>query len=277
MNLPPSTRQHSISLGRSAVARSVLAFGAAGLLAVGSFSSVYAASPSTAATAAGGHRFCIPEWTAAIATPGIDKLRAAGDCEINRRFVTLDTLTRLVNTSDVLTADHKVDLRDMNTVNPANYAAERAGLTALKASIDGDTTLAALRTDVGKIAPDYRVYLLVVPKTHLVAASDATAKAIARFGPLSSELQTLINQAKADGKDVAAAQAALDDLNAKVAQAGGLNGPVAGSILPLSPSDWNNGTAGPALTAARSSIHQARGLLLDARKDAHRVIVLLGS
>jgi hypothetical protein len=276
MNFHPLNLHLSSGLARSAAVRSIVAVGAAGLLAVGSFSSVYAAGPSTAAAAAG-HRFCIPEWTAAVATPGIDKLRAAGDCEINRRFVTLDALTRLVNGSDVLTADHKIDLRDVNAINPASYAAERAGLTTLKASIDSDTTLAALRADVGKIAPDYRVYLLVVPKTHLVAASDATAKAIARFGPLSSELQNLINLAKAAGKDVTAAQAALDDLKAKVAQAGTVNESVAASILPLSPSDWNNGTAKPLLTAARSSIHQARGLLVDARQDAHKVIVLLGS
>jgi hypothetical protein len=265
----------SAPLGRAAVA-----LGAAGLLAVGSFSPVYAADPTAATnstTAAAAHRFCIPQWASAIATPGIDKLRAVGDCEINRRFVTLDGLTYLVNHSDALTANHKIDLRDVNSVNPASFAAERAGLTTLKGQIDSDTTLAALRADVGKIAPDYRVYLLVVPKTHLVVAADATEKASARFGPLSTELQNLINEVKAGGKNVDAAQAKLDDMNAKVAQANGLIAPVAGSILGLSPADWNNGTAGPALKSARQTIHQTRTLLVDARQDAHQVIVLLGS
>ncbi len=276
MNLPASTR----------FGRAVLAVGAAGLLALGSISSVAAAGPSagstvasttTTATTAATHRFCVPEWAAALAQPRVDLLRAVGDCEINRRFVTLDTLTRLVNQSDVLTADHKVDLRDVNALNPASFAAERTGLTALKARIDADTTVAALRADIARIAPAYRVYLLVVPKTHLVAAADATEKASARFGPLASELQNLINLAKAAGKDVTAAQAALDDLNAKVAQVNGLIGPVAGSILPLSPGDWNGGTAGPLLTSARATIHESRTLLAAASKDAHQVIALLGS
>ena len=272
--------QLSPRLGRAAVARAAVAVGAAGLLAVGSFSSVYAADPSAATnstTAAAVHRFCIPEWAAAKAHPGVDTLRAVGDCEINRRFVTLDGLTYLVNHSDALTAAHKIDLRDVNSVNPASFAAERPGLARLKATIDSDTTVAALRLDVAKIAPDYRVYLLVVPKTHLVNAADATEKASARFGPLASELQNLINQAKAGGKNVTAAQAKLDDMIAKVAQANGLIAPVAGSILPLSPAGWNNGTAGPILKAARQTIHQTRTLLVGARQDAHQVIVLLGS
>ena len=272
-----------VPFGRTAIARSIVSFGAAGLLVAGSFASVNAASPSaspstSASTAtAAGHRFCIPEWTAAIAQPRVDRLRAVGDCEINRRFVTLDSLTHLVNTSDVLTSEHKIDLRDVNSTNPASFAATRSGLTTLKSSIDTDTTVAALRTDIAKIAPDYRVYLLVVPKTYLVSASDAVEKASARFGPLASELQNLINLAKADGKDVTAAQAALDDLNAKVSQVNSLIGPVANSLLPLSPSDWNNGTAKPVMSSARTTIHQSRDLLVAAGKDAHKVIVLLGS
>ena len=95
--------------------------------------------------------------------------------------------------------------------------------------------------------------------------------------PLASELQNLINLAKADGKDVTEAQAKLDDLNAKVGQANGLITPSPGSVLPLSPADWNSGAAKPVLQAARQSLHQARGLLVDARQDAHQIIVLLGS
>ncbi len=261
--------------------RAVVALGAAGLLAIGSFTSVYAADPTVATnstTAAGIHHFCIPQWAAVKAHPGnVDVLRAAGDCEISRRFVTLDGLTYLVNHSTVLTADHKTDLISGGSVNPASFVTERAGLTTLKASIDADTTIAGLRTDIAKIAPDYRVYLLVVPKTHVVAAADGSAKVSARFVPLASELQNLINQAKADGKDVTQAQAKLDDLNAKVGQANGLIGPVAGLVLPLSPADWNSGAAKPVLQAARQSLHQARTLLMDARQDARRIIVLLGS
>ncbi len=267
--------------------RATLALGAAGLLAIGSFSSVYAADPTTATTgtattsttgAAATHRFCVPEWAAVVAHPGsVDMLRAAGDCEINRRFVTLDGLTYLVNHSEVLTAAHKTDLIDANPGNPTSFVAERAGLTSLKASIDVDTTIASLRADIGKIAPDFRVYLVVVPKTHLVAAADGAAKVSARFVPLATELQNLINEAKADGRDVTKAQAALDDMNAKVGQANGLIAPVAARLLPLSAADWNNGTAGPVIKQARTTLHSARTLLRDARQDAHQVIVLLGS
>jgi hypothetical protein len=47
--------------------------------------------------------------------------------------------------------------------------------------------------------------------------------------------------------------------------------------MPLSPADWNSGAAKPVLQSARQTLHSARTLLVDARQDAHQIIVLLGS
>jgi hypothetical protein len=47
--------------------------------------------------------------------------------------------------------------------------------------------------------------------------------------------------------------------------------------MPLSPKDWNDGKAGPALGAARSTLHEARDLLRIARADAHKIIDILRS
>ncbi len=261
----------------SRMARILLGLGAAGLIVAGAVGTASAASPapSTRPVAEGTHRFCPAEWLALRANQTVETLRAVGDCEINRRLATLAQLDSRVAAAPQFTDLHKDQLRKVNNVNPASYEAERAGLRALKGKIDTETDLAVLRGLIADIAEDFRVYVLVVPKTHLVGGADAADKAADRLAPLATRLQELIDKAKGNGKDVKNAQALLDDMKRKTSQADGIIAPVVGSIMPLSPADWNNGTAGPALRAAREKIHQARELLAAARSDARQIIDLL--
>jgi len=264
----PSPRRRRVSR----TARILVSLAAVALIAVAAVgTSTAAESPASGER----HRFCADEWLAATANRTVATLRAVGDCEIARRIVTLDALDARVAGADAFTDLHKDQLRKVNNVNPASYAAEKTGLLALKAKIDGETDLAALRADIARIAEDFRVYVLVVPKTHLVGGSDATDKAIDRLATLATRLQSLIDAAAARGKDVTAAQAALNDMKAKTNQADALVTPVVGTIMPLSPAAWNAGTAGPALGSARTTIQQARELLRTARADARTVIELL--
>jgi hypothetical protein len=250
----------------------------AGLMTAASITSAAAASPSPDRAALGDHhRFCAAEWRAAAANPSVETYRAVGDCEIRRRIVTLDALDERVAASLVITAVHKEQLRKRNDVNPASYEVQRAGLLELKRRIDAESDLRALRGLIADIAEEFRVYLLVVPKTYLVGGADATDKATARLTELATKLQGLIDRAKAAGKDVSRAQALLDDMEAKTGQAEALIDPVVGSIMPLSPADWNDGVAGPALRAARDKIQDARELLRGARANAKEIVEILRS
>lgn len=261
----------------SRMVRILLGLGAAGLIVAGAVGSASAASPapSTRPAAEGTHRFCAAEWLALTANRTVETLRAVGDCEINRRLETLAHLDSRVAAAPQFTDLHKDQLRKVNNVNPASYEAERTGLRALKGQIATETDLAVLRGLIADIAEDFRVYLLVVPKTHLVGATDAADKAADRLTQLASRLQELIDKAKGNGKDVKDAQALLDEMKRKTSQADAIIAPVVGSIMPLSPADWNNGTAGPALRAARERIQQVRDLLAAARSDARQIIDLL--
>lgn len=204
---------------------------------------------------------CATQRQAAKAEPTVATLRALGDCELARRFTTLDRLTAGIGQAKALTDTHRTALL-------AIIARTRTGLTALRSTIDADATVAALRADLPKIAQDYRVYLLVGPQVRLTRAADAGAAAVTRLNAVAERLQARIDRQRAAGKDVTAAQTALADLERNTALAAAQVGPVAGHVLPLLPADWNDGTAKPILVAARGSIKTARAELQAARKDA---------
>lgn len=243
-------------------ARSILAgLAIAGILAVSSATIVTAASPLVAGGPAG-KGVCATAAGAVKTSLSLDTLRAFGDCEIARRFVTLNSLASRVTGSKVLTGSDAAALS-------SEIASTKSGLTSLKAKIDAETSLAALKAEIRQIATDYRVYLLVVPQVNLVSGADAVQAAKPIFDKISANLTARIAAAKAAGKDTTAAQADLDAMNAAVAQAVGLAQPLPAALLPLTPAQYNGGTAGPVLKNARAALVQARGLLQSARADAH--------
>lgn len=218
-----------------------------------------AAAPATSGPS--GNGVCAVEAAARKAGATVETLRAFGDCEINRRFTTLTTLSSKIAASKVMTSDQAAALQ-------SEIDATRSGSTDLKASIDGDTTVAALKLDIVKIATQFRVYLLVGPQVNLVNASDAVLAAQTKFATINTNLAARIATAKAAGKDTAAAQASLDAMNASVSAAVNLATPLPAQLLPLTPAQYNGGTAGPVLNSARSAVVQARNDLKTAMADA---------
>jgi hypothetical protein len=241
--------------------RSVLAgLAIASLMIVSSAAVVTAAGPGIAGGPAG-KGACATQAAAVKAGATFETLRAFGDCEIARRFTALDQLASRISSSKVLTSSDA-------SVLSSEVASTRSGLAALKTQIDAETSLDSLKTDVRKIATDFRVYVLVAPKVRLVSAADGVVAAKARFDEISTRLTARIAAARAAGKDTTAAQTALDAMNAAVAQAVGIASPLPAALLPLTPSQYNAGTAGPVINTSRAALVQARGLLQAARKDA---------
>jgi hypothetical protein len=232
----------------------------AALLVVTSAAVASAASPVVAGGPAG-TGVCVKDAAAIKAGVSIDILRAFGDCEIARRIVTLDKAASKITASKVLTSSDAAALS-------AEVASTKGGLVALKATIDTETSPVALRAEIRQIVTDYRVYLLVVPQVNLVNGADGVGAAGTVFAKVSTNLTARIAAAKAAGKDTTAAQADLDAMNAAVTQAVGLAGPLPAALLPLTPAQYNAGTAGPVLTNARADLVKARGLLQSARQDA---------
>jgi hypothetical protein len=229
----------------------------------GSLVIVTAGTVAAVVTTAGpaGKGLCAPQAAAVKAGATVDRLRAFGDCEIGRRFTTLNDLSSRISASKLLTSSDAAALN-------GKIASTRSGLTSLKATIDSSTDPAALKADIVKIATDYRVYVLIVPQVNLVNAADGVLAAQTRFADVNTRLTAAIARAKAAGKDTTAAQSHLDAMNAAVTAAVGLAGPLPAALLPLTPAQYNGGTAGPILANARTALGQARDKLKVALAEA---------
>lgn len=241
-----------------------------GLAAITLTSSVFAASPAPAATAPTpkADTVCAAQRAAAKKDPSVPNLIALGNCEINRRYVTLDRLQGAVIVAPFLTSADRTALED-------EIASTRTGLQGLKSTIDADTTVDALKADLPKIATDYRVYLLVVPQVHLTRGADAESAASSRLTSLAARLQQLITFAQSQGRDVTAAKAALAAMNTDIGDAQGQLAGLSAKILALTPADWNDGTAAPILNGARAGEKSAHDELVAARNEAKAVIAAL--
>jgi hypothetical protein len=119
------------------------------------------------------------------------------------------------------------------------------------------------------------VYLLVVPQVNLVRAADGVLALQPSFAQLATDLAGRIAIAQAGGKDVSAAQASLDSMTGEVAAAMALASPLPGELVPLTAAEWNAGTAGPILNAARAALVSARDHLRLAAKFGRAVLVAL--
>jgi hypothetical protein len=111
-----------------------------------------------------------------------------------------------------------------------------------------------------------------VPQVFLTNAADGATSIAAQFGQISTAIAGRISTAKSAGKDTTAAQAALDAMNAAIANAAASVSPLPGRLLLLTPAQLNAGTAGPVLRSARAGIVSARDQLKSAVADARAVL-----
>jgi len=244
-------------------------------LAVAATPALAASRPATQAAGSmapaeeltGRHR-CAEAWRAAAADPTVEHYQAVGLCEIDRRLATIDRLGNAIEGSRPLTDDHQAALQ-------AILDDSATGLRALRAEIEADTTLAELREDINSIFEDYRIYVLVVRQVWLVMGADTVDAAGAKLDETAADLAVLIERAEAGGQDVTEATEHLAAMEAAIAEAlAGVEG-VADDVLPLTPADWNDGTAGPILRESHQAIVDARADLRTAMAEARQVIAAL--
>lgn len=179
----------------------------------------------------------------------LERVKAHAQTAVERRLNVLDRLTDAVAANDHISADHQSELL-------ADYTAAEEGLTDLNAEIQVATTLAEVLDLTPKIATDYRAFLVIVPKSHGVLASEAVAAAGDRISEVGVELQEAIDRASDAEIDPSEAQALLDDALADGAAAASMADPVAEDVIGLTASDWPE-PAHDALHGARETLHEA--------------------
>ena len=250
---------------KSGIRKGLAAIAAAAILVLPAASMAVAAPAAPVSGGPVGANACSVQAAAARTGGTVAAMRAFGDCEVDRRLTTLGQLTSTINASKALTAGHKATLT-------AEVGATSSGLTGLKAAIDAGVSVAVLKARIVEIAAGFRVYDLVVPQVFLTNAADGATAIAAQFGQISPALAGRISTAKSVGKDTTAAQAALDAMNAAIANAAALVSPLPGRLLVLTPAQFTAGTAGPVLRSARAGIVSARDQLKSAVADARAVL-----
>jgi hypothetical protein len=193
-------------------------------------------------------------------------VQARVDAAVKKRLVTIDRLTSALGARTHVSDAHRATLS-------ATYTADTSGLTAVDAKVQADTTCGQAVTDGRTVVTDYRVYLLLVPQTHLVAASDAGTYAAGQLAAAEPKAQAAID-ALTDPQEKAAAQAKLDDMTSKVDAATTALDGVADAMLALKPADIPAQLA--TIDGYRAKVGTAHQDLRQAVADAKALKALLG-
>ena len=133
-----------------------------------------------------------------------------------------------------------------------------------------------LVTDCHGIVSDYRVYLVVAPKTHLVIAADRGAAALDAATQAEPKITAAIAEAETLPKlispdKVADAKAKDADLLAKVADATAQLEGVADQLVSITPQQYDDGSAAPIIQSARTKLQAVRSDLEAARSDLQAI------
>ena len=191
------------------------------------------------------------------------KERAAG--AIERRLATLDRLTEKITSSPHVTDEHEAALL-------SDYRVASNGLEQLGEDIAEAQTPEELRDLVPLIATDYRVYLVIVPKSAEVAASDHVMTAVERSTEVATAIDQAADRAEAAGFDVTQVRRWLTSAKDEIAEANRTGVPVADMVIGLDAGDWEEPAKSTLedgkrrLENARVDLRQAHGSLQQARQ-----------
>jgi hypothetical protein len=157
----------------------------------------------------------------------------------------------------------------------ARIGAAAAELATLKTAIDREVSVVALKVSIAEVVNRVRVYVLVVPQVRLTIAAEDVLSLQPHLAELSSTLADRVTRAQSEGKDVSAAQASLDAMNAALAKAQSLAAPWPARLVTLTPAEYDSGAAAPALRQARVALGNASAQLKVAVADGRAVIAAL--
>jgi hypothetical protein len=221
-------------------------------------------------------RMCVTGLAAGALTLGVASTAGAADfgtaqskclTGIDNRFTKINEMCASISGSHTLSSEHASELTD-------ELNAAESGLTTLRADIAAATTGAELRDLCPRIVNDYRIYVLEAPTVHLTIAADAEGAALDKLVDAFDRLGNAIADAQAAGKDVGDAPSKLADMRTQLDTAAGVSS-VPGTVIPLTPADYNDGTAKPVLQDARNAGQSGRTPLPAAADDAHEIIAIL--
>lgn len=193
-----------------------------------------------------------------------------GDQAVNARISALNKLVARINGMKNLTADQKASFT-------TEIQASVTDMNTLLSKIQSDNSTTSLRADLQAIAPDYRIYMLVMPQLSLLSAVDRVNTLVTSLQTIQTKIQARVSaDATLSGNSTITSD--LADMTAKLADATKLSAAAQAEITGLKP-DQGNATVQASNTAAlkdaRTKIQTAHNDLVSARKDAGDMVKLI--
>ncbi len=188
--------------------------------------------------------------------------------EIDRRLAALQALAARINAMTKVTPELKANI---NTV----VQNQTQTFGQLKAKIAADTDLVTLKADVKSITDSYRVYALLIPQAHIIAASDRVVTLNNMLNGIGLKLKARLESAQAAGADVTALGTTLVELGTKIDSANAHAQAAVNGTVSLVPDDGDKAKMEANLKAlkdARAEIVAAHKDLADARKAVAAII-----
>ena len=139
----------------------------------------------------------------------VSDLKKRAQTEITRRLNYLNQLLTKVG-----------DVKKLSDTNKANLKSQIQtqidGLNTLQTKISADTDLTTLKADVKSIITNYYIFAFFRIQIDLLLAADKMSTTVDNLTSIYTKLQTRINEALSQGKDVTALNAWLSDMQAKL-------------------------------------------------------------
>jgi hypothetical protein len=190
----------------------------------------------------------------------IELLKERAEEAVEQRLETIERVGEGLEEAEHLWDEHeRVLIEELDAAG--------SGLTELGRRIEGADTLEELRELIPKIFEDYRIYAVVVPKAKSVVVADTIGAAVDRLELIASSLEDAIARLAAAGFDTSEAEAAVTAMKDSLAEADTLAGPVADTVLPLTPADWPD-PAQSTLEGAQFDLRSARDAVESAVRSA---------
>ncbi len=155
----------------------------------------------------------------------------------HRITIRLDALNKQIGR---LNSDTRLNANDKALLLNEDQAAVN-GLTALKAKVDADATVADVKTDEQQIVT-YKVFEILVPQNRQLIAVDNLQATSAKLGTLITDVQNKINTLQGQGGNVSSVQSLLTDASTKLQTINGELATDQSSLVAITPTSTNTDT-----------------------------------
>ncbi len=200
----------------------------------------------------------------------VQTMQNRGDKEVQNRVNVLSRLlTRIQNMRNLSDSE--------KAAFSASVQAQITDMTNLVNKLQSDMSTTTLRADLQTIAPDYRIYVLVMPQISLLSAVDRVNALVASLQTIQGKVQARVSgDASLSGNTIITGD--FSDMTAKLSDASAQAAAAQSEVINLKPDQGDRAVTQSniaALKDARTKIKTAMQDLYSARTDARAIVKII--